>query len=51
MRPSDHLGLDWFLINLLILATLFVPLEALFARLPRSRCSARAGPRTSRTSR
>jgi len=37
VRPSDHLGLDWFLINLLILATLFVPLEALFARLPTQR--------------
>jgi putative tryptophan/tyrosine transport system substrate-binding protein len=37
VRPSDHLGLDWFLINLLILATLFVPIEALFARLPEQR--------------
>ena len=37
VRPSDHLGLDWFLINLLILATLFVPIEALFARLPQQR--------------
>ncbi|HWN90216.1 MAG TPA: sterol desaturase family protein, partial [Verrucomicrobiae bacterium] len=34
VRPSDHLGLDWFLLNLLILATVFVPLEHLFARLP-----------------
>jgi sterol desaturase/sphingolipid hydroxylase (fatty acid hydroxylase superfamily) len=34
VRQSDHLGLDWFLINLLILATVFVPIEALFARLP-----------------
>ena len=37
VRQSDHLGLDWFLINLLILATLFVPIEALFARLPQQR--------------
>ena len=37
VRQSDHLGLDWFLINLLLLATLFVPLEALFARLPEQR--------------
>src|SRR5207237_10784711 len=34
VRASDHLGLDWFLLNLLILATVFVPLEHLFARLP-----------------
>ena len=36
-RQSDHLGLDWFLINLLILATVFVPLESVFARLPAQR--------------
>jgi sterol desaturase/sphingolipid hydroxylase (fatty acid hydroxylase superfamily) len=29
-----YLGLDWFLLNLLVLALLFVPLERLFARLP-----------------
>lgn len=29
---STHLGLDWFLLDLLILAMLFVPLEQLFAR-------------------
>src|SRR6266436_5755947 len=29
VRASDHLGLDWFLLNLLILATVFVPLEHL----------------------
>ncbi len=28
------LGLDWFLLNLLLLATVFVPLERLFPRLP-----------------
>jgi lathosterol oxidase len=28
------LGLDWFLVNVLVLAMLFVPLERLFARLP-----------------
>jgi len=28
------LGLDWFLLNILVLAMLFVPLERLFARLP-----------------
>jgi lathosterol oxidase len=37
VRPSDHLGLDWFLLNLLILATIFVPLEHVFARLPAQR--------------
>ena len=37
VRPSDYLGLDWFLINLLILATVFVPLESVFARLPAQR--------------
>jgi len=29
-----YLGLDWFLLNLLLLALIFVPLERLFARLP-----------------
>jgi len=28
------LGLDWFLLNILVLAMLFVPLERVFARLP-----------------
>lgn len=37
VRQSDFLGLDWFLINLLILATVFVPLESAFARLPAQR--------------
>jgi lathosterol oxidase len=31
VRPSSHVGLDWFLLDLLILALLFVPLEQLFA--------------------
>jgi lathosterol oxidase len=29
-----HLGLDWFLLNLLLLAVVFVPLERFFARRP-----------------
>jgi lathosterol oxidase len=29
-----YLGLDWFLVNVLVLALLFVPLERVFARLP-----------------
>jgi lathosterol oxidase len=31
---AAYLGLDWFLLNVLVLALLFVPLERLFARLP-----------------
>jgi lathosterol oxidase len=31
---ARYLGLDWFLLNVLVLAMLFVPLEQLFARLP-----------------
>ena len=31
---SSHVGLDWFLLNLLVLATVFVPLEQLLARWP-----------------
>ena len=31
---ARYLGLDWFLLNILVLAMLFVPLEQLFARLP-----------------
>jgi sterol desaturase/sphingolipid hydroxylase (fatty acid hydroxylase superfamily) len=31
---AGYLGLDWFLLNVLVLALLFVPLERLFARLP-----------------
>ncbi len=33
-RASPYLGLDWFLLNLFLLALLFVPLERLYARLP-----------------
>lgn len=33
VRESPYLGLDWFLLNLLILALIFVPMERLFARL------------------
>ena len=31
---TRYVGLDWFLLNVLVLAMLFVPLEQLFARLP-----------------
>jgi lathosterol oxidase len=31
---SDHLGLDWFLLDLLLMAVIFVPLERAFARVP-----------------
>ena len=31
---TGYLGLDWFLLNVLVLALLFVPMERLFARLP-----------------
>jgi sterol desaturase/sphingolipid hydroxylase (fatty acid hydroxylase superfamily) len=31
---SDHLGLDWFLLDLLLMALLFMPLERLFPRVP-----------------
>jgi sterol desaturase/sphingolipid hydroxylase (fatty acid hydroxylase superfamily) len=31
---ARYLGLDWFLLNVLVLAMLFVPIEQLFARLP-----------------
>jgi sterol desaturase/sphingolipid hydroxylase (fatty acid hydroxylase superfamily) len=37
VRASDSLGLDWFLLNLLILATVFVPIEQLFARWPQQK--------------
>ncbi len=42
---TGYLGLDWFLLNLLILALLFVPLERLFARI-REQEIFRAGWRT-----
>lgn len=32
--PSHHLGLDWFVLDLLLLALVFVPLERAFARDP-----------------
>jgi lathosterol oxidase len=32
--PSPHLGLDWFVLDLLLLVLVFVPLERAFARLP-----------------
>ncbi len=34
LEGAQYLGLDWFLLNVLVLAMLFVPLEQLFARLP-----------------
>lgn len=34
IRPSDYLGLDWFLLNVLVLAMVFVPIEQLFAQWP-----------------
>ncbi len=33
VRKSNYLGLDWFLLNLLLLALIFVPMERIFARL------------------
>jgi len=33
VQRSNFLGLDWFLLNLLLLALIFVPMERLFARL------------------
>ncbi|MFI5215703.1 MAG: sterol desaturase family protein [Candidatus Limnocylindria bacterium] len=43
--PSPHLGLDWFVLDLLVLALVFVPLERAFARL-RSQRILRLGWRT-----
>lgn len=34
VAASAYLGLDWFLLDLFLLALLFVPMERLFARLP-----------------
>ena len=31
---AGYLGLDWFLLNVLVLALIFVPMERVFARLP-----------------
>jgi len=33
VEQSNYLGMDWFLLNLLFLALIFVPMERLFARL------------------
>lgn len=33
-QPQVFVGLDWFLLNLFILAFVFIPIEVLFARLP-----------------
>jgi len=33
-EAAGYLGLDWFLLNVLVLALIFVPMERLFARLP-----------------
>ncbi len=48
--PSDYLGLDWFLLNVLVLAMLFVPIEQLFAQWPGRRSPGRLdhGPRVLR---
>ena len=34
VEGARYLGLDWFLLNVLVFAMLFVPLEQLFARVP-----------------
>ena len=34
IESTRYLGLDWFCLNLFVLALLFVPLELAFARLP-----------------
>lgn len=34
VSPSPFLGLDWFLLNLIVYSLVFLPLERLFARLP-----------------
>jgi lathosterol oxidase len=45
VAPSAHLGLDWFVLDLLVLALVFVPLERAFA-LAREQRILRAGWRT-----
>ncbi len=45
VEPSAHLGLDWFVLDLLVLALVFVPLERAFA-LVREQRILRAGWRT-----
>jgi lathosterol oxidase len=37
VRSTHYLGLDWFVLNLFVLALIFVPMERLFVRLPRQR--------------
>lgn len=37
LRQGPFLGLDWFLLNLIVYSLVFVPLERLFARLPEQR--------------
>ena len=34
LRSGPFLGLDWFLLNLIVYSAIFVPLERMFARLP-----------------
>ena len=34
VSPGPFLGLDWFLLNLIVYSLVFVPIERLFARLP-----------------
>lgn len=34
LRQGPFLGLDWFLLNLIVYSAIFIPLERLFARLP-----------------
>ena len=34
LRQGPFLGLDWFLLNLIVYSAVFIPLERLFARLP-----------------
>jgi sterol desaturase/sphingolipid hydroxylase (fatty acid hydroxylase superfamily) len=45
VEPSPHLGLDWFVLDLLVLALIFVPLERAFA-LEREQRILRTGWRT-----
>ena len=37
LRQGPFLGLDWFLLNLIVYSVVFLPLERLFARLPEQR--------------
>jgi hypothetical protein len=47
---SNHVGLDWFLLDLFLLSAIFVPIELLSAGCASSRSSGRSGARTSGTS-